>query len=263
VSIKVQALIWAHAPYRGNTLLAFLALGDWADDGGYCWPKMATLAKKSRQSLRNAHYSVKTLEGDGFLTVDAKRGARGKNNFQINMQKLHTIAAMQKKAGKCANGDSQICKTEQHNKEEPSLEPSGIQHGSAALIFWIKFKDELKTLLPDEDWRLWVRPALLLREIGGHLLLALPPATKIITAYRTRERWVRDLLEPYGYSCSATTYPDDFTLENLRSTYPEQFENLTPEVKKRMQRVAAYGFIKNAFKNASGRKELGGYPHQA
>lgn len=50
MSVKVQALIWEHAPYRGNTLIAFLALGDWSDDEGVSWPKMATLAKKSRQS---------------------------------------------------------------------------------------------------------------------------------------------------------------------------------------------------------------------
>jgi hypothetical protein len=122
MSIEVQALIWKHAPYRGNTLIAFLALGDWSDDEGVSWPKMASLAKKSRQSIRNAHYAVELLERDGFLSIESHRGAGKHNQFRINMQKLHILSGknVQSATKKYATSDTKICKTEQPNKEEPS-----------------------------------------------------------------------------------------------------------------------------------------------
>jgi hypothetical protein len=122
MSVEVQALIWKHAPYRGNTLIAFLALGDWSDDEGVSWPKMASLAKKSRQSIRNAHYAVELLKRDRFLSIESHRGAGKHNQFRINMQKLHILAGknVQSATKKYATSNLKICKTEQPNKEEPS-----------------------------------------------------------------------------------------------------------------------------------------------
>lgn len=136
MSVKVQSLIWEHAPYRGNTLLAFLALGDWSDDEGYCWPKMATLARKSRQSVRSAQYAVELLCRDGFLAVDVKPGKGHQNDFHVNLQKLHLLAAqkVQSTTAKGANGDSKRCKTRQANKEDPSLDPSVIRQGGKAAL---------------------------------------------------------------------------------------------------------------------------------
>jgi hypothetical protein len=118
LSVKVQSLVWEHAPYRGNTLLAFLALADWSDDEGLSWPNMPTLAKKSRQSVRSAQYAVELLVRDEFLAVDVNPG-RGRNNeFRINMQKLHLLAneKVQNVTIKGAKRDSVIRK----NRQEPS-----------------------------------------------------------------------------------------------------------------------------------------------
>ena len=92
MSIRVQSLVWEHAPYRGNTLLALLALADWADDEGVCWPKMATLARKSRQTVRNANYSVEQLMRDGFINIEGRVGGRGiGNRYRISLQKLQSL----------------------------------------------------------------------------------------------------------------------------------------------------------------------------
>jgi hypothetical protein len=119
VSVKVQALIWEFAPYRGNTLLAFLALGDWSDDEGLCWPHMNTLAKKSRQSLRSVQYAVEMLSRDGFLEMEVNPGAGRKNQFKINMQKLRVLSVTQtqKTAEKGAKRDIVIRK----NRHDPSI----------------------------------------------------------------------------------------------------------------------------------------------
>lgn len=118
MSIKVQSLIWEHAPYRGNTLLALLALGDWANDEGSCWPNMTTLAKKSRQSLRSVQYAVEQLVKDDFLIAEINRGAGKTNRFEINTQKLRILAARntQFTTEKHAKRDIAIRK----NRQEPS-----------------------------------------------------------------------------------------------------------------------------------------------
>jgi hypothetical protein len=140
------------------------------------------------------------------------------------------------------NEDKREDKTKPPNKvlqdlQEPLTNPK--QHGFAALKFWIRFKEQLKTELPIEEWNLWVRPAYLFRESDGHLLLALPVSRKITDAYLERQAWLREKLQPHGYSCSATKYPDDYTLERVMREYPEQFEKLTPALKKRAQSVAS------------------------
>ena len=122
MSVKVQALIWEIAPYRGNTLLAFLALGDWSDDDGVCWPKMPSLARKSRQSLRSAQYAIEQMCVDGFVAVHVNPGRGNENEFQINMQKLHDLFKAGKNmqfAPKHAKRDIAIRK----NRHEPSVEP--------------------------------------------------------------------------------------------------------------------------------------------
>jgi hypothetical protein len=91
MSIKIMNLIWEVAPYRGNTLLTFLALGDWSNDEGVCWPRIETLAKKSRQSVRSAQYALDELQKDGMVAVVVNPGRGHQNEFQINAQKLHQL----------------------------------------------------------------------------------------------------------------------------------------------------------------------------
>lgn len=43
--------VWAHSRCTGTELLTVLALGDWADDDGWCWPSLPKLAKKTRVTV--------------------------------------------------------------------------------------------------------------------------------------------------------------------------------------------------------------------
>lgn len=126
MSIRVQSLIWEFAPYEGNTLLTFLALGDWADDEGFCWPRMEQLAKKSRQSIRSSQYAVSKLSKDGYLIRVCGSGKGNSNEFHINMQKLHLLSGqrVQSTTPKGAIHDTKGCKLKHRNKEDPSLDPS-------------------------------------------------------------------------------------------------------------------------------------------
>lgn len=135
MSIKVMNLVWQNAPYRGNTLLTLLALADWSNDDGICWPKVEQLATKSRQSIRSAQYAVDELCQDEILAMVRNPGRGNRNEYVINLQKLHLFQngeKVQNTTGKGAICDRKRCKTQQRNKEEPSLTVNNHQ-GNALL----------------------------------------------------------------------------------------------------------------------------------
>lgn len=61
MSVRVMADVWADAPVEGGELLVLLALADWADDDGVCWPGTAAIAKKSRLSVRHVKRVIDAL----------------------------------------------------------------------------------------------------------------------------------------------------------------------------------------------------------
>lgn len=115
-------LVWQNAPYRGNALLTLLALADWCNDDGICWPKVENLAAKSRQSVRSAQYAIDELCHDEILATVRNPGRGNRNEYVINLQKLHLFPEekVQSVTGKGAIRDRKRCKTRQCNKEEPS-----------------------------------------------------------------------------------------------------------------------------------------------
>lgn len=75
----------------GSELLALLALADWSDDEGRCWPSMAAIAKKIRLSRSQSQRIVHQLIADGFLTVIGNNngGPPGATRqYQINLDLL-------------------------------------------------------------------------------------------------------------------------------------------------------------------------------
>lgn len=63
-----MTLVWDRArQYEGGTLLALLALADWSDDEGRCFPSRTQLGEKSRLTERQTYNVLKRLEDDGVL----------------------------------------------------------------------------------------------------------------------------------------------------------------------------------------------------
>jgi len=71
MSIRVMSQVWEIYPGSGSELLAMLALADWSDDNGKCYPSMSSIAKKTRLSRSQARRVVHQLIDDGFLVVTA------------------------------------------------------------------------------------------------------------------------------------------------------------------------------------------------
>ncbi len=77
MSVRVMARVWDNSEQEGSRLLALLALADWADDDGYCWPKIAHLAIKCRLDERTAQRCLADLVADGEVE---RAGGGGRGN---------------------------------------------------------------------------------------------------------------------------------------------------------------------------------------
>ncbi|HJW23932.1 MAG TPA: helix-turn-helix domain-containing protein [Rhodocyclaceae bacterium] len=84
-----MAMVWDAYPGVGSELLAMLALADWSDDEGRCWPSMASIAKKTRLSEKQARRVVHSIIETGYLTVtDNPQGGATSRRYQIQVNRL-------------------------------------------------------------------------------------------------------------------------------------------------------------------------------
>lgn len=82
MSITLMAQAWANGPDDRSELLVLLALADFANDKGECWPSMITIGDKARMSDRGARKVVRKLEEQGYIRC-IKNGGRGGSNHYI------------------------------------------------------------------------------------------------------------------------------------------------------------------------------------
>jgi len=86
-----MAKVWDGFPRGGTELLALLALADWSDDEGRCYPSIKSIAKKIRLKERQAQRAVNQLINDGFVQILSNKfgGAPGATrNYQIIIASL-------------------------------------------------------------------------------------------------------------------------------------------------------------------------------
>ncbi|EIU1681411.1 helix-turn-helix domain-containing protein [Pseudomonas aeruginosa] len=77
--MSIKAMNWAwEQSLPPVPKLVLMALADNADDHGYCWPKMKTIAAKCSTSERTVQRTIKTLLAAGLLKKDARFDASGR-----------------------------------------------------------------------------------------------------------------------------------------------------------------------------------------
>ena len=84
MSIKIMTRVWDNGPDNQGELLVLLALADFADDAGNCWPSLATIAAKARIQERSARRIVRRLENAGYLKTVVGGGRHGCNQYRVN-----------------------------------------------------------------------------------------------------------------------------------------------------------------------------------
>ncbi|BAO29377.1 helix-turn-helix domain-containing protein [Sulfuritalea hydrogenivorans] len=93
MSISVMTQVWNRYPGGGTELLALLALADWSDDEGRCYPSVASIAKKTRLSVSQARRVVHRLIEEAFVSVvgNENGGAPGATRqYRVNLERLTT-----------------------------------------------------------------------------------------------------------------------------------------------------------------------------
>jgi len=188
------------------------------------WPSLQTLAQDTGLSLRYIRRLVAQCVEQGMIAYEPGLGRGNKGCFRFLELDSETVES---KGGR-NEGQNEGRKAGQkgglrinaiRNEPEPEPEPrTKDHHACGAEKTWLKVKDDLRTELPEDEWKLWVRPTRLLRVMDhNHLLLAMPPNNAIIAAAHNRKPMLKAKLADQGYSFGFTKYPDDWQRDQLAS----------------------------------------------
>ena len=94
MSIKVMSRIWEAGPEKQAERFILLALADYANDDGECWPSIAGISRKTCVSERGVQTIIRRLEGAGWLSIETGKGRKNCNIYTIKTpQELHPAGA--------------------------------------------------------------------------------------------------------------------------------------------------------------------------
>src|SRR5262245_24990767 len=108
-----MARVWAHSQQKGGELLVMLALADFANDGGECWPSIPVLAQKARLSERQTRRVLNTLEVADEIRRSRSNGGRNRrSHYFIIVAENPDKITLKEKQGKNNNeiGDTENLK---------------------------------------------------------------------------------------------------------------------------------------------------------
>lgn len=80
-----MSAVWERSKQSSGALLVLLALADHADELGYAFPSVATLAKKARLTERQTWNVIRALRAAGELTVEAGGGRGRSNRYRVTL----------------------------------------------------------------------------------------------------------------------------------------------------------------------------------
>jgi len=83
VSIKIMSWVWDNSPYEGSALLLHLALADYANDYGECWPSQKTLAAKARCSDRYVRTISNKMIKEGYLEIVTESNGKTAHRYKL------------------------------------------------------------------------------------------------------------------------------------------------------------------------------------
>lgn len=81
MSVYRLSAVWQHSKQTFGPLLVMLALADFADDTGFCYPSVGTIALKSRLSKRQVQRILPRLIRSGELLIERKGGFHKGQNW--------------------------------------------------------------------------------------------------------------------------------------------------------------------------------------
>ena len=91
MSIQLMAAIWEYGPNNPTQRFVLLSLADYADADGSCFPSYKRTAQRCAINRNTAIRTIKSLEADGWLTVEQQvrsNGSYTSNRIYINLDRL-------------------------------------------------------------------------------------------------------------------------------------------------------------------------------
>jgi hypothetical protein len=88
LSIRIMQAVWETSDQSGSALLLLLALADHATDEGLAWPRIETLAQKTRLGERYVRKLLASLARAGHLTVEPHPADRRRHAYRLGRYRL-------------------------------------------------------------------------------------------------------------------------------------------------------------------------------
>lgn len=89
MSIKLMTAVWDREDLASTHKLVLLALADWANDEGLCWPSINRLAVKASLTTRAVQKAIRALEQMGFVRREEVTGKGNRYWIAIPANHVH------------------------------------------------------------------------------------------------------------------------------------------------------------------------------
>lgn len=83
MSIKIMSAIWENGPLGLSEAMLLLAIADYCNDEGECWPSVGSLARKARMTDRGVQKISARLCEAGWLEIEIGGGRKNCNLYRI------------------------------------------------------------------------------------------------------------------------------------------------------------------------------------
>ena len=119
MSIKIMSMIWDRGPESQSERFVLLALADYANDDGECWPSIDGVARKTCLTDRGIQKIMRRLEETGWLEIDLGGGRKN-----CNLYRIKTLNVVQPERSSPPNVVPKNPERGSVNPERGSAEPS-------------------------------------------------------------------------------------------------------------------------------------------
>jgi hypothetical protein len=119
MSIKIMSMIWDRGPENQSERFVLLALADYANDEGECWPSIGGVARKTCLTDRGVRKIIRRLKDTGWLEIEEGGGRKN-----CNLYRIKTLNHVQPERSSPLNMVPENPEPRSLNPEHGSAEPS-------------------------------------------------------------------------------------------------------------------------------------------
>jgi hypothetical protein len=140
MSIKIMTAVWDREDLSSTQKLVLLALADWANDEGLCWPSINRLAIKASLTSRAVQKTIRSLEDAGFIRREEVLGKGNRYWISTPLNDVHPCTTF----------------TPPLNDVHPTPEPRSPNTSMIHQLTTKCIKEQLPDWLPLDAWNGWV-----------------------------------------------------------------------------------------------------------